>query len=82
MKRRIIRSASTPVKAAYDVSNLGKFAERIADDLEEMLDRTTRVANLSNLLSSDELETLSDAYDILLLFCRMYQEGNYTEAEK
>ena len=82
MKRRIIRGSSTPVKASYDVPNLGKFAENVADDLEELLDRTTRVANLSEILSADDIETLSEAYDILLLFCREYQDGNYTESSK
>lgn len=79
MKRRIVCSASTPVKAAYDVPNLGKFAQHIADDLEELLDRTTWVPDISDVLSQDEIAIISEAYDILLEFSRAYQIGKYEE---
>lgn len=82
MKRRIIRSSASPVKAAYDVPNLGKFAQNIAYDMEELLDRTTRVPDISGVLTQDEIGIISEAYDILLEFSRAYQLGNYTEAQK
>lgn len=60
------------IAATYSTSKLYRSAERIADDMAEFLDATTRIADITDYLDTADMKVLGDAMDILYDFALMY----------
>jgi len=65
------------IKAARSVdSDPASFASRIADDISEFLDFTSRVENLDDYLDEADMDGLSNSLDALYYFAQAYATDN------